>query len=45
MAARTAAIKAAKNLRGEVRVKEYYEFGNLGPTSEVIWKDGKFLDC
>ena len=45
MAARKAAIKAAKNLRGEVRVLEYYEFGNLGPASTIIWKDGKFLDC
>jgi len=44
VAARTTAIKAAKNQRGEVRVTEYYDFGNLGATSTVIWKDGKFLD-
>lgn len=43
VAARVAAIKAAKNQRGEVRVKEYYDYGNLGPESCIIWKDGKFL--
>lgn len=42
--ARVAAIKAAKNQRGEVRVKDHWNYATFGPSVEVIWKDGKFLD-
>ena len=45
IAARTAAIKQAKDQRGEVRVMEYYHHGPFDVLSEVIWRDGKFLDC
>jgi hypothetical protein len=44
VAARKEAIKKAKILRGECRVTEYWAGGAFGPESEIIWKDGKFLD-